>query len=98
MTESVQARSTATSHKPLETPHTLHSLHWSKATDQSQTFPPVSHTSAETEVGNHADNCLTLNCLYIYSYIYKYNLTFIAVVSFILLQSGINCTKQYNHF
>ena len=87
MTVNEQTRSTATSHVPLDTTHTLYSLPSTKATDQSQTFPLIAHTSTERGVSNHGENCFTFNWK-IKLYIYNDNLTFIAVVSLVLLQSA----------
>ena len=68
MTANEQTRSTVKSHKPLETPHkhTFLSLPSTKATDQSQTFQLIAHTSTQTEVRNHGDNCFTINSLFLY--------------------------------
>jgi len=66
MTVNEQTRSRVTSHMPLETPHTLHSLPSTKAIDQSQTFSLISNTFTEAEVGNHGEKYFTPNCLIIY--------------------------------
>ena len=52
-------RSTAKSQMHLETPHTLHSLSSTDATEQSETFPLLTHTSIENTDRLNGDICFT---------------------------------------